>query len=49
MRLVNKDGDVIWSDTAESLGAKFQGASVDAANRITDKLKEDFERARKLK
>ena len=49
VRLVNKDGDVIWSDTEESLGAKFQGASVDAANRITDKLKEDFEKARKLK
>src|SRR5438128_988135 len=29
VRLVNKDGDVIWSATEESLGAKFMGASVD--------------------
>ena len=49
VRLVGKDGDVIWSTTQESLGAKFRGASVDVAEKITAKLKEDFERARKLK
>ena len=49
VRLVNKDGDVIWSTTQESLGAKFRGASVDVADKITGKLKEDFERARKLR
>jgi hypothetical protein len=49
VRLVNKDGDVIWSTTQESLGAKFRGASADVADKITGKLKEDFERARKLK
>jgi hypothetical protein len=27
VRLVSKDGDVIWSATAESLGGKFMGAS----------------------
>jgi hypothetical protein len=48
VRLVNKDGDVIWSTTQESLGAKFRGASADVAEKITAKLKEDFERARKL-
>ena len=48
VRLVNKDGDVIWSTTQESLGAKFRGASSDVADKITAKLKEDFERARKL-
>ena len=48
VRLVNKDGDVIWSTTQESLGAKFRGASADAAEKIATKLKEDFERARKL-
>jgi hypothetical protein len=46
---VNKDGDVIWCTTQESLGAKFRGASVDVAEKITGKLKEDFERARKLR
>ena len=49
VRLVNKDGDVIWSTTQESLGAKFRGASSDVADKITGKLKEDFERARKLR
>jgi hypothetical protein len=48
VRLVNKDGDVIWSTTQESLGAKFHGASADVADKITSKLKEDFEKARKL-
>jgi hypothetical protein len=49
VRLVNKDGDVIWSTTQESLGAKFHGASADVADKITAQLKEDFEKARKLK
>ncbi|PWT97163.1 MAG: hypothetical protein C5B51_31945 [Terriglobia bacterium] len=49
VRLVNKDGDVIWATTQESLGAKFRGASTDVAEKITGKLKEDFERARKLR
>jgi hypothetical protein len=49
VRLVNKDGDVIWAATEESLGAKFHGASADVADKITAKLKEDFEKARKLK
>jgi hypothetical protein len=48
VRLVNKDGDVIWSCTQESLGAKFRGASADVAEKITGRLKEDFEKARKL-
>lgn len=48
VRLVNKDGDVIWSTTQESLGAKFRGASADVAEKITSKLKEDFEKARRL-
>lgn len=47
VRLVNKDGDVIWSTTQESIGAKFRGASSDVAEKITAKLKDDFERARK--
>ena len=46
--MVNKDGDVIWATTQESLGAKFRGASTDVADKITARLKEDFARARKL-
>jgi len=45
VRLVNKEGDVIWSTTQESLGARFHGASADVAEKITSQLKEDFERA----
>jgi hypothetical protein len=48
VRLVNKDGDVIWSTTQESLGGKFRRASTDVADRITKKLIEDYERAKKL-
>jgi hypothetical protein len=48
VRLVNKDGDVIWATTQESIGGKFRGASADVADKITTKLKEDFEKARKL-
>jgi len=46
VRLVNKDGDVIWSATEESLGAKFMGASVDVVAKITKKLSEDYRRAK---
>jgi hypothetical protein len=49
VRLVNKDGDVIWSTTQESMGAKFHGASADVADKITAKLKEDFDRAKRLR
>lgn len=49
VRLVNKDGDVVWSTTQESLGAKFRGASADVADKIAAQLKEDFEKARKLR
>lgn len=48
VRLVNKEGDVIWATIQESQGAKFRGASTDVADKITAKLKEDFARARKL-
>jgi hypothetical protein len=48
VRLVNKDGDVIWSTTQESLGGKFRGASSDVADKITKRLTEDYERAKKL-
>lgn len=47
VRLVNKDGDVIWSTTQESNGAKFRGASADVADKITKQLAADVERLRK--
>ena len=48
VRLVDKNGDVIWSTTQESLGGKLRGASADVADKITRKLLEDMERARGL-
>jgi hypothetical protein len=49
VRLVNKDGDGIWSTTQESMGGKFHGSSADVADKVTKKLVEDYDRARKLK
>jgi hypothetical protein len=48
VRIVNKDGDVLWSTTQESFGAKFRGASADVAEKITRQLRTDLERARKI-
>ncbi len=46
VRLCNKDGDVVWSTTQESLGAKFRGASADVAAKVAHQLTMDVERAR---
>lgn len=49
VRLVSKAGDVLWSTTQESNGAKFHGASADVADRIAKQLTAEFERQRRLK
>jgi hypothetical protein len=46
VRLCNKDGDVLWSTTQESLGAKFRGASADVAAKIAHQIQLDYERER---
>jgi len=46
VRLVAKDGDVIWSATAESLGGKFRGASADVADKIAKRLVTDYKAAK---
>ncbi|MFL6414373.1 MAG: hypothetical protein ACJ74Y_01730 [Bryobacteraceae bacterium] len=43
VRLCNNVGDVIWSTTQESPGAKFRGASADVAAKIARQLTTDFE------
>jgi len=48
VRLVNKEGDVMWSTTQESGGAKFRGAGADVAEKITKQLAADFARARQV-
>jgi len=47
VRLVNKDGDVLWSTTQESGGAKFHGASADVAEKIAKQLMAEYEKVRK--
>jgi hypothetical protein len=42
VRLVLKNGDVVWSTTQESLGAKFRGASADVAEKVARQLTSDW-------
>jgi curli biogenesis system outer membrane secretion channel CsgG len=44
IRLVNPDGDVIWTSTQESKGAKYKGASADVAEKCVKQLLRDVEK-----
>jgi curli biogenesis system outer membrane secretion channel CsgG len=44
VRLVSTDGDVLWSTTQESKGAKYKGASADVAEKVVKQLLWDLER-----
>jgi hypothetical protein len=44
VRLVAADGDVIWTSTQESKGAKYKSASADAASKVIKQLLRDLER-----
>jgi hypothetical protein len=44
VRLVNPDGDVIWTSTEESKGAKYKGSSADVADKCVKRLLHDVER-----
>jgi hypothetical protein len=46
VRLVNGAGDVLWSTTQESAGAKFRGAMADIADKIVRRLADDVKKAR---
>ena len=46
IRLVSKDGDVIWATTQESMGAKFRGASADVADKVVKQLIADIDKSR---
>ena len=41
MRLVNSDGDVIWTTSQESKGGKYKGASADVADNCVKQLLRD--------
>ena len=49
VRLCSRDGDVLWSTTQESLGAKFRGASADVAMKIARQMLADYEAARTVR
>ena len=42
VRLVNPDGDVIWTSTQESKGAKYKGSSADVADKCIKQLLRDI-------
>ena len=46
VRLVDADGDVIWSTTQESVGGKFRGAMADVADKIARNLIDQTRRVR---
>lgn len=48
VRLVGKNGDVIWSTTQESNGGKFRSAMADVADKITKQLAEEARKMRDL-
>jgi len=47
VRLVDTDGDVIWTSTQESTGAKYKGATADVADKISKQLLRDLEKLEK--
>jgi hypothetical protein len=46
VRLVGKNGDVIWSTTQESAGGKFRSAMADVADKVVRQLAEETRRMR---
>lgn len=46
LRLVDNQGDVIWSTTQESAGGKFRGAMADVADKVSRQLAVDVHKAR---
>jgi hypothetical protein len=48
LRLVARHGDVLWSTTQESLGAKYKGSSADVADKVARDLEAAWARAKKL-
>jgi hypothetical protein len=47
VRLCNKDGDVLWSTTQESVGAKFRSAGADVAAKVAHQIALDYNLARR--
>lgn len=48
VRLVAKDGDIIWSTTQESTGGKYRGAMADVADKVMKQLADETRKMREL-
>lgn len=48
VRLVAKDGDIVWSTTQESNGGKFRSAMADVADKIVKQLGDETRKMREL-
>jgi len=48
VRLVNADGDVIWTSTQESKGAKYKGATADVADKCVKQLIHDLDKLERV-
>ena len=46
VRLVDREGDVLWSTTQESAGGKFRGAMADVADKVARDLTEQTHKVR---
>lgn len=44
VRLVDRDGDVIWTTAQESKGAKYKGATADVAEKVVKQLMRDLDK-----
>ena len=49
VRLVLSNGEVIWSSTQESSGARYKGAGADVADKVAKELLAAFRRAEKVR
>jgi hypothetical protein len=47
VRLVNREGEILWSTTQESMGAKFRSSSADVAEKVARQLVADMEKLKK--
>ena len=46
VRLINRDGDVVWTTTQESKGGKYKGATADAADSCVKQLLRDIQKVK---
>jgi hypothetical protein len=48
VRLVDREGDVLWATTQESKGAKYKGSSADVADKVVKELLRDVAKVAKV-